>query len=475
MTTVQDLLVQWRDAPLAFVREALCVEFVEDWQSRLLRDITSRDRISIRAARGVGKTCAVGGWIPLWFLLTRTPARIVFTANTLDQLSQVIWPELKMWSQRLPPALRDCLDIQRRAAYVRGLEATNFAVARTADEESPEALQGFHAANFMWIVDESSGVPDVVFNIGEGSLTETGARIILASNPTRVSGYFYESHHRDADLWHRIAVSRFDIRRPGQDLDWPEKMRRRWGEDSPEWHMYVLGEFPPTETDLVIPRHLAEAALTRDVEPAGGYLPVWGVDVARFGTDESALAKRHGNVQPEPVRVWRNADTMTTAGIVVQEWRAQERADKRLLPSEILVDVIGLGAGVVDRLYEQGLPVRGVNVAESASVKGMYMRRRDELWFQSRHWFEARDCRICDPELVSELSQVHYSITSTGKYKVESKDEMRSRGLRSPNRADAWNLTFAGGYDRDISAVLPDRYAPSSWRGRAARGSWMSV
>jgi hypothetical protein len=142
----------------------------------------------------------------------------------------------------------------------------------------------------------------------------------------------------------------------------------------------------------------------------------------------------------EPVQWWRLPDLMQIAGTVYQEYVAAEEK-----PDDICVDVIGFGAGVVDRLREMGLPVTGINVAESPSVDGAkYMRLRDELWFKARGWFEGRDVKMpADEALIGELTGVKYHITSSGKLQVEGKDEMKKRGLRSPDLADAFNLTFA--------------------------------
>jgi hypothetical protein len=190
----------------------------------------------------------------------------------------------------------------------------------------------------------------------------------------------------------------------------------------------------------VIPIALVKAAVDRDVRQTGRKV-IWGLDVARSLTgDRSALAKRWGNHQIEPVKAWRIPDTMQLAGIIYREYLGAEQR-----PDEINVDSIGFGAGVVDRLRELGLPANGINVAESPSFDpDLYMRRRDELWFRAREWFAGKDVRVPnDPALISELTSVLYKFTSSGKQQVESKDEMKARGMDSPDLADAFNLTFA--------------------------------
>ena len=132
---------------------------------------------------------------------------------------------------------------------------------------------------------------------------------------------------------------------------------------------------------------------------------------------------------------------MQTAGRIYAEWM---ETPKHLQPRTILVDVIGIGAGVCDRLGEIGLPVAAVNVAESASVNERYVRLRDELWFNAREWLQKRHCMLVkDETLIAELSLPKYSFTSNGKIKVESKDDMKKRYPQSPDVADALVLTFA--------------------------------
>jgi phage terminase large subunit len=219
---------------------------------------------------------------------------------------------------------------------------------------------------------------------------------------------------------------------------------------------------------------LVEDAIGRDVAPLP-FAPVWGLDVARYGDDRTALAVRIGNTMPRPVRWWHGQDLMSTVGKVhdmYREAQARERAgEPNVVPSSILVDSIGIGAGVVDRLRELQLPVRGVNVGETPSANGSrFSRLRDELWWRAREWLEERDCAMVeDAALIGELTSVKYALTSSGKLQVEAKDDMKKRGLRSPDLADAWVLTFAGGLDRRPETWVRERYRydnrpRKSWR-----------
>jgi hypothetical protein len=238
--------------------------------------------------------------------------------------------------------------------------------------------------------------------------------------------------------WWTLKVSCKDAKMV--DPNYAVRMAKRYGEDSNIYRVRVLGDFPLSDDDSVIPLEFAESAVDRDVAPTTDRI-VWGVDVARFGDDESALAKRQGNIQKGKVRTWKGKDTMQTVGLLVNEYRETPIKER---PDLILVDSIGLGAGVVDRLKEQGLPVRGINVAESSATKEKYMRLRDELWWLSREWLQGKDVRLeDDSDLIGELTAPKYDFTSSGKIIVESKLKMKERGIPSPNAADAWNLTFA--------------------------------
>lgn len=400
-------------------------------------------------------------------MLTRDDFKIPITANSQDQLRDVVWAELRLWHQRLPDGLRDQIEISAERLVIKGAPQW-FAVARTAAEHNTEALQGFHAKNLLFVLEEASGIADSIVEVAMGALSTPGAKQLMCGNPTKLSGYFYDSHHALRHRWKTFRVSSEDVPAARGHID---DIIAKYGKESNAYKIRVLGEFPTQEDETVIPLDSVLPAIGRDIVPNEAFRPVWGVDVARFGDDRTALAKRQGNTVYEKVKFWRGKDTMQVAGLVMEEYRFVEQTAKDLLPAEILVDVIGLGAGVVDRLNELGLPVRGVNVAESPAAGERFMRLRDELWFKVRDWFRARECRIVkDDELIAELTAPTYAFTSSGKILVEPKDELKKRGLRSPDLADAFILTFAGGLERR-EAHESDRYR----RSRRGTRSWMTA
>lgn len=379
-------------------------------------------------------------WAILWFLCTNFPCKVPATAPTSHQLGDILWAELGMWHRILTermPALGGEFEWTAEKFYLKSHPNESFAVARTSRPEKPEALQGFHSTNILFLIDEASGVPDEVFQVAEGALSSDGAYVLMAANPTRTQGYFYDSHHRMRGSWATMQVNGEDCPRVAKK--YIEDMAHKYGHESSIYKIRVKGEFAGNP-DGIISLDIIEPAKVREVRTFG---PIrWGLDVARFGDDLTALCKRHGNTLPEKVKTWGGKDTMQVAGLVKAEYDRMQPQEK---PEAICVDVIGLGAGVVDRCKELGLPVIGVNVAESPAVAEQYARLRDELWFRARDWFHGRDVKIVDDEdLIGELTLPTFKVLSTGKKQVESKDDIKKRAA-SPDRADAFCLTFASG------------------------------
>ena len=459
-----ELLASWMASPRLFVTEALGA-CPEPWQAEVLEALPTHPRIAIRSGHGIGKS-ALLAWLVLWFGFTRINGKIPVTAPSAHQLEDVLLAEVRKWLQAMQQRgwgwfTREVTITKELVRFPSG----SFAALRTASKDRPEALQGFHAKDLLFLLDEASGIEDVVFEVAGGALSTPGAMVVLTGNPTRTSGYFYDSFHAQRDHWHCQHVPCWASSQVAQA--YIEQMREQYGEQSNVYRVRVAGDFPLQEDDVLVPLWLAEAALNRDVAMQR-WQPVWGLDVARYGDDDSALAKRRGNRLLEPVKVWRKHDLMELAGLVMREFQDAEDEDK---PAEILIDSIGLGAGVLDRCREQGLPVRGVNVGESpATDSGRFLRLRDELWWRMREWFEGRDVSIPeDARLLGELTSVHYKLESTGKLRVEPKDSLKKRGMRSPDVAEALMLTFAGGLARPM---VEKRYERLSRRSGGT--SWMA-
>jgi hypothetical protein len=426
------------EAPLLFVREILGAD-PDPWQVKVLMAYGRGERrISVVSGHGVGKS-AVASWIAVHHLLTRYPQKTVVTAPSSPQLFDVLFAEIKAWIGRMRPELQSLVEVKGERIELKARPETSFVTARTSRPDQPEAIAGIHSENVLILADEASGIPEKVFEAGSGSMSGHTATTILLGNPVRSSGLFYETHHKLRDKWWTLRVSCEDS--PRVSKDYIEDMRTRYGERSNAFRVRVLGLFPLADDDTIIPWDLVESAQGREVAANPRAPIVWGLDVARFGNDSTALIKRQANVVPMPAQVWRGLDTMQVAGRVMAEWEATS-PDAR--PIEILIDVIGIGAGVTDRLRELGLPARGVNVSESPAMGERYRNLRSELWWAAKEWLGKLDCRLpADETLAKELITPKYTITSNGKIQVESKDDMKKRGYESPNVADAFILTFA--------------------------------
>ena len=432
------------------------------WQAKILRDLANHIqknagkydpnmfRLAVASGRGIGKSALVA-WLILWVLSTRLGATVIVTANTEQQLRSRTWAELGKWltlsinghwfhktATTIKPMdwFEESLkkDLQIDTGYY-------YAQAQLWSEENPDAFAGVHSNyGVCLIMDEASGIPAPIYSVAEGFFSEpTENRFWFSfSNPRRNQGPFYDSFHGARSFWNTLQIDSRTV----EDTDSKvfQQMLEQYGEDSTVARVEVLGEFPKSDDDTVIPIDLVKAAIDRDVSLTTEQQIIWGLDVARFGGDNSALCKRQGNTVLE-IQTYKSMDLMQLCGAVKSEY---DNATFENKPQEILVDVIGLGSGVVDRLRELNLPVRGVNVSEAPAVNKNYLNLRAELWFKIKDWLVQRDCRLPpDDDLMAQLISPSYEYTSSGKVKLESKESMKRRGIKSPDKADALALTMA--------------------------------
>lgn len=433
-----------------------------EWQEIILKDMAvhiqrngtidapEMFRMAVASGRGIGKSALVA-WLILWMLSTRIGSTVIVTANTEQQLRSRTWAELSKWLtlsinnhwwQKSATTIKPALWFDE--ALKRDLKVDTgyyYAQAQLWSQENPDAFAGLHSfAGTMLIMDEASGIPHQIYSVSEGFFTEpTQDRYWFSfSNPRRNTGPFYDSFHSKSSYWKQKNIDSRTVE--GTDKKLYQQMLDQYGEDSTVARVEVLGEFPTSDDDTVISLGLVKDAAVRDVQLSVNEPIIWGLDVARFGGDNSALCIRQGNTVLE-IKTYNSMDLMALCGAVKNQYDDCTVLEK---PSEICVDVIGLGAGVVDRLRELNLPVQGVNVAEAPSTKKNYLNLRAELWFAVKDWLNLRACKIPeDSELHQELISPIYKYTSSGKIKIESKDEMKKRGIKSPDKADALALTFA--------------------------------
>ena len=462
----------WRADPVAYARQRLGLNPTRQ-QTALLEAIgVPGAKVSVRAGHGVGKSSAVAAAV-WWSLECFDYCKIPCTAPTASQLYSVLWSELAKWRRRsdelsaaenLPRPLWLSSLVKATSDRIAHRSAPGewYAIARTARRENPDALQGFHASDLtitddgravrrseaggaiLFVIEEASGVADEIFEVAEGALSSHGARLLMVGNPTRTTGFFARSHHQDRSLYHTLHFACADS--PLVDPQYRVNLARKYGEGSNVVRVRADGEFPSQDDDVLIALELAEAALSREPGPAKGPR-ILGVDPARFGDDRTAFVLRQG-ARVEHISVRSRQDTMVTAGDAVN-------LRKTLNADAIHVDVIGVGAGVVDRLRELGEPVTGVNVAAAAperrfgGVEAQGKILRDYLWLEMHDWFARDEPSFAGAErdhaedLAGEAASLRYAFDSSGRITLESKGRMKRRGLRSPDLADALALTFS--------------------------------
>jgi hypothetical protein len=441
--------------PVSFVREMIGAE-PTDQQLEALNALANGTHVSIKSGHGTGKTTFLA-WAILWWNYTRENAQVPCTAPTEAQLKNVLWKELSLWHSEMDKFFQDMFVITSDKFYHKDHQLKWFAVARTARSEKPEALQGFHATNLLFIIDEASGVAEEVFTVVRGALTEEDNRCVMTSNPTRTTGFFYNSHTLwSNDPWHCLTFSGEDSPRVSERFI--REIAVEFGEDSDMYRIRVLGEFPVESDFTLIPKDWVMAAFDRQVSYhkrlTDKNFDAAGVDVARYGENKTVFVLVKG-VTVVGILQYPKQDTMKTASQVVG-------LCQRINPNMIKIDEVGVGAGVVDRVHEQGYDVHGVEVGRQAVEKDKFANLRAEYFWGLRKRFEEgtisleplnRSLSRTDKiKFIEQLCSIRYEHNPSGKIAIWSKEKMRRDGLKSPDLADALMLAFADYY--------PELYQP---------------
>jgi len=465
---------QTEDGIIRFVDEVLRVPKIYDYQEDILRALVREHKVAVRGPHGLGKT-AIAAWLVLWLMSAfNTDTKVPTTASTWAQLIHFLWPEIKKWARRadwnkVGMQIRSGKELLETQIKVQDKEA--FALASNRHEN----IEGAHASVMGYVLDEAKTIPAGTWDAVEGAFSTAGSDTddlvfcLAISTPGPASGRFYEIHKRAPGYedWTTIHVTLQQALAAGAiSQDWVDARRRQWGVKSGVYKNRVLGEFDTSGEHSLIPLEWIEASHERwhacggdgyhdydeDDEKQEKPLRTLGVDVARFGEDKTAIADKVGEVVEE-IYYTAKQDTMQTTGHVVN-----------LVDTEVPVgvDVIGMGAGVVDRLAEMEYNVIGVNVAKSTKAKDRsglvgFKNLRSQLWWMMRELLDpANDATLAlppDDRLTGDLTAPTYGYTSTGLIIVESKDDMRKRIGRSTDSADAVmlavyvSLFFAGDYE----------------------------
>lgn len=416
----------------------------DDWQRTVFRSIEQNRYTAVKSGQGVGKT-GTEAVVVLWFLSCFPYPRVVCTAPTRQQLHDVLWSEIAKW-QGASPLLSEILHWTKTYIYMTGYEKRWFAVARTATK--PENMQGFHEENMLFIVDEASGVADPIMEAILGTLSGRNNKLLLCGNPTKTSGAFYDAFHASRAIYSCHTVSSEDSPRTNKDNI--ALLERKYGRDSNVFRVRVLGEFPMQEDDVFISLSLIEQS-TEKMAEADDVIDLIsiGVDVARFGDDETVIATLIGRRGSIPISR-QGQNLMRTVGDIVSTYLKLIQDYPEYTGSiPVNIDDTGLGGGVTDRLEEVKaerqllrMVINPVNfAARPPQTDGDVEHYKDMatyLWAGVKQRMETRTIVLQnDDELIAQLSVRKYFLASDGKLKLEGKEDMKKRGIKSPDRADA--------------------------------------
>lgn len=441
----------YRKSPNTFFREIL--NFNPDkWQEEVSQDIAEHRFVSVRSGQGVGKT-ALEAAIALWFLSCFPYPRVVCTAPTRQQLNDVLWSEISKWQSK-SPILKRILKWTKTKIYMRKHEERWFATARTATK--PENMQGFHEDYMLFIVDEASGVDDRIMAAIFGTLSGEYNKLFMCGNPTKTSGFFFDSHNRDRELYRTHQVSCLNSPRTSKENI--EMLKKKYGEGSDVYRVRVEGQFPRGESDTFMSLEMAIFAKDEvKVVPSGDTLYV-GCDVARFGDDETAMYARIGMATVDS-HFHHKEGTMVTAGWVLHMIKNVKANHPEVSLVQIRIDDDGVGGGVTDRLNEVNtemnlgyeiIPVHNGGTSDDE----YYGNKGSETWGTVKELLEENMSNFIlgqpgvmqlpdDDKLVTQLTTRKWRMGSNGRIYLEKKADMKKRGIQSPDRADAFVLTYA--------------------------------
>lgn len=455
---------------------------LDEFQEDVLWDLVSGVRqIAIRSGHGVGKS-TLFAIAALFYVMLRYRVKVVMTAPTAGQLFDALLAETKSLLKLTPKPIQDLFEVKSDRIELKGHEQDVFVVAATSSKDRPEALQGKHSDWVLLIADEASGVDDAVFNAAGGSMSGENRTMVMAGNPTRLLGRFAKAFNDRTyrNEWKRYHVG-YGVKRetdangchhyPSSRItkEYANSVAAEHGVDSNEYKIRVVGDFPNADLDAYIAADSVTAAMQRDIAVPPFRKRVWACDVARYGQDSTSLGEKRG-----PVVTWieskRQLDTMQVAGWVLSKYNECPEHDR---PAAIFIDVIGLGAGVFDRLREQGLPVYAVNVAESpVDPTARCMRLRDELYQRVKKWLRSNTAKLPeDDDLLADLTRVRYTYSSDGRLKIESKEDMRNRGEPSPDKGDVVAMLMLD----DDYAIHSDTDVHRNWSKPLDRGLNVTV
>ena len=500
-------LLAYVDDPLGFVLSFIPSVSPADYQREILENVVPKVRVSVRGPHGLGKSTFMS-WLLLWYALTREAMgvdwKVLTLASAWRQLEKFLWPEVHKWARLLNWSALGRTPFTESELHKLSL-SLGHGEAFAISSDVPEAIEGAHADYIFYIFDESKIIPDKTWDSAEGAFASgTETFWVSASTPGDLSGRFYQiqTHSRGyQDWWVRHVTKDEAIRAGRMSSGWAENRKRQWGERSSAYITRVLGEFSEGSDDSIIPYGWIEKAIERwyqlhdENDPTKWivtlpHLSALACDVGRGG-DPSTIVRRYSSIVGPIIRK-DVRDTMEVTGEVVARLKEEHSF------GPVIVDVIGLGAGVVDRLGElepypnqryQVIPFNAHEKTDLVDRFGAYgfVDQRSAGWWHLREVLDPdqnSDVALPPDEedlLIGDLTAPHWKVLSGGLIKVESKEELRKRLGRSTDFGDVvmmvfWDSTSSEGVSwedlKDLGRV-EDYQSPWGQQGREEVSSSM--
>lgn len=440
-----EILQNWKRRPDLFVRDQFGVE-PDGWQQDVLEMFPHSPRMAMKACKGPGKT-AVLAWLCWNFLATRIRPKMAAVSISAENLADNLWTEMAKWRGR-SKFLQSRFTWTKTRIFCNDFPEEWWMSARTwpktADASAQaDTLAGLHADNLMFVIDEAGGVPDAVMAAAEAGLANaTGdneAHIVIAGNPTHLSGPLYRACTSERSLWRVVEITSDpdDPKRSSRvSIEWARTQIQKYGRDNPWVLVNVFGKFPPSSLNALIGPDEVREAMKRYHRPEeyAGAAKILGVDVAREGDDKSVIFPRQGIVAMVPTAL-RNVDSLQGAGRVSHIW-------KEIDADACFVDNTGgFGAGWIDQLRQLGRAPIGVHFAGKAQSVQFVNKRAEMLW-QACEWVKEGGALPDIPELVEEMTAHTYFFKGDA-IQLTEKDQVKAQIGRSPDYFDGLGLTFA--------------------------------
>lgn len=426
----------YRDNPLLFIRQVIGAEPTEQQTNFINLVVQPHSRVACKSCTSSGKTAAIC-WLTFYFLICFPDTKGLVLAPSAAQIYRVFKSELTLWHTRMHAEFKDYYVIMNDKIYIEGKKDTQFISWQTASAEMQESFAGLHASKVVIFVDEASALATAIFDTLYGTLSSGDTSFALISNPVRATGAFYNLFQATGKkkIFDTLTFTAEDS--PNVNKAWVKETEEYYGADSDFYRMRVLGEFPVLSDAQFIEADVVDQAIERTLMPLDyhHYPRVLGVDVARFGTDASVIIDRQGPKIHE-ILLFRKMDTVSFAEKVLEYYKGVGKINA------ICVDGIGVGAGVVDQLKRFNVPVVDINVSVKSSEPKVYFNLRAQLYGAVKEWLPSADIPA-NEDLRDELVGINYFYNTKLQIMLESKKDMKKRGMSSPDVADALSLSFA--------------------------------